>query len=159
MTDAVLWSGDARNPLAVSAAAALGLLALAMSFAESYLLAVVAMVGAGAALPYTIVRVRITGDMVKILLGPWKWPAESHRIHDIEWVETGIVSRSQVRLGVGTRGSKRTLKGRGYLVRPGSSLRLQGRLGRRTTVTVDGAEGAAAVLEQLVASDPSAENT
>jgi hypothetical protein len=159
MTGDVLWQGDARNPLAVGAAAALGVLALAMTLADSYLLALVAVVGGGAALPYTVVRVRITNESLMIRLGPWNWPAESHRINDIEWVEAITTNRSQVRLGVGSRGSKRTLKGRAYLVRPGPTLRLQGRLGRRTTVTVDGAEGAAAVLEQLLTSDPSAEST
>ena len=148
--DSVLWRGTATNPIASAAAVVLLIITIGAAASGRVSSAAIALVGTLAATPFTQVRVRITNTHVHVALGPWGWPNESHALSDIEWVEAEHVGRMDVRLGVGVRGSNRRLSGRAYLLRPGPAVRFQGRMGHRLTVTVDGAEGAVATIEQLI---------
>ena len=163
MSDQILWRGSATNPIATACAGALLFITLAAAAGGRYGSALVALAGTIAATPFTILRVRITSEAFELTLGPWGWPNERYAIDRIEWVESLTVRRRDVRLGVGVRGSDRVLTGRGYLLRPGDALKFQGEMGKRLTVTVDGAPGAVAVMEQLIAGtsdgNPSAEST
>lgn len=151
--DTTLWSGRATNPIAVGIAVFLLLATLGSAASGRYGPATVALIGTLAATPFTQVCVRVTREYLEIALGPWGWPKERHELADIDWVEADHVDRLEVRLGVGVRGSNRKLSGRAYLLRPGPALRLQGHMGRRVTVTVDGAAGAVSVVEQLLAEE------
>ena len=151
--DNVVWSGGSTNPIATAAAIVFLLLTIGAAASGRVGSALIALVGTLAATPFTQVRMRVTTESVRVALGPWGWPSERHAIADIDWVELDDVDRLEVRLGVGVRGSNRKLTGRAYLLRPGPVVRFQGHMGRRLTVTVDGAAGAVTVIEGLI--DPS----
>ena len=151
--DEVLWRGSATNPIASTAAVVLLAMTIGAAASGRVGSAAIALVGTLAATPFTQVRVRVTSAEVHVALGPWGWPNETHAMRDIEWVEAEHVGRMDVRLGVGVRGSNRRLSGRAYLLRPGAAIRFQGHMGRRLTVTVDGAEGAVATIERFIDTD------
>ncbi|MDG2114576.1 MAG: hypothetical protein P8N02_18440, partial [Actinomycetota bacterium] len=140
-------------PIAMGIAAFMLVATLGSAASGRYGPAVIALIGTLAATPFTQLRVRVTREQLEIVLGPWGWPRERHEVRDIDWIEADHVDRLEVRLGVGVRGSNRKLTGRAYLLRPGPVIRLQGQMGRRVTITVDGAEGAVSLVEQLLAED------
>ncbi|GEM_PF-7041920 len=149
MSDNILWKGSSVNPVARVIAPVMLLVTIGTAASSEYFLAIVALVGTLTAAPYTNVRVTVTADDIRVALGPWGFPSESHAIAEMDWIEVDRVNRRQVRLGVGVRGSDRRLTGRAFLLRPGPVIRFQAG-GRRLTVTVDGADGAASVVQGLI---------
>lgn len=150
MSERVLWKGGSVNPIARVVAPLMLVITIGTAISGEYLLALVALVGTMAAAPYTNVQVTVTAAELRVALGPWGFPSESHQISEIDWIEADRVNRRDVRLGVGVRGSDKRLTGRAFLLRPGPVIRFQGRGGKRLTVTVDGADGAASVVEGLI---------
>ncbi len=105
------------------------------------------------AIPFTRLSVDIYPQQLIVRLGAWGRPRTVFAIDEIDWVEHVTVNRGAVRFGVGYRGSRKKLRGRSILLRPGDAIRFQGG-GVRYTVTVDGALGAVATLERLLPNNP-----
>lgn len=145
-----LWHGTAANPIAITISIALFIAALIGALSTQKATGLVAVAALAVALPFTRLSVTIDRERLRVRLGPWGWPTIDHLIADIDWIESEYVTRRRVRLGVGVKGSRRRLKGTAVLIRPGEAVKLQGRQGRRFTVTVDGAAAAVDVAERLM---------
>ena len=146
----VLWRGTATNPMAVMLSAVLAIGTVTAPFAGEYGAGVFALVALTVTVTYTKVTVTIDAAEVRVDMGPWMWPNHTHQVADIEWVEYCTVGPSDVRIGVGHRGSNKKLKGRAILLRSGDAIYFQGKRGIRHRITVDGALGAVAVLERIL---------
>jgi hypothetical protein len=148
-----MWHGTATNPIATAVVAilvpAMGLAAGTAQIGA----AAVAGIAMACAIPFTRLSVDIYPHKLVIRLGAWGRPRTVFAIDEIDWAEHVTVGRSAVRFGVGYSGSRKKLRGRSILLRPGDALRFQGR-GVRYTVTVDGALGAVATLDRLLPNNP-----
>lgn len=150
MTAERLWEGTATNGIAAAVSAAMLVVAVFTALASEPLAALIPVGGLAVALPYTRVHVAVDRDHLTVRLGPWGWPLRRHPLDEIDWIEHATVTRGDVRIGIGRKGSARSLSGVGILLRPGDAIRFQGARGVRHTVTVDGALGAVAVVERLL---------
>ena len=95
------------------------------------------------ALAFAMVRVVVGPHGASIGLGPWGWPTRRFAVADIVWAGTDFVEPIRFggwgwRLGGGARTA--------VVIRRGEALVLDLADGSRFTVTVDGAEHAASLL-------------
>lgn len=140
------WHGEARNALLLWAGAALGVAALAVRPPRWPVLLFVAL----ALVDCALVRVSVSAERVRVALGPWGWPRLRVRTADVVRATAEDV-RPMANGGWGYRGSRRLFKRAAVVVRGGEGLVLALRDGTRLVVTVDDAETAAGLVNDLAA--------
>lgn len=148
--ESAAWSGTARSRWApVGAAVGIAGAAAALAFGRvpmAGLLLTVALVF----VPFTAVWVTAGPAGVRVAYGPFLWPVSRVRMDLISSASSVEVRPAQWG-GWGYRGSLKLFGKAAVVLRAGEGLRLDLRNGRVFLVTVDGAGGAAGVInEQLV---------
>ena len=141
-----LWTGTCRSRWATPVA--LALLALSVAVALISPIWTAAVLVASSALIMLFREVTVTIDRRELVVrfsAPWSWPMRIKR-KDIESVEVESINPAKW-VGWGYRGSMRLFKRAAVVLRKGDALRLNLKNGRTLLITVDGAEGAVAVLD------------
>lgn len=149
-----VWSGSARSVWALPLT--LGSLLLAVIIAVRSPLAGLALgLPALIGLAFTSIRMTVDPRGVRILYGKLGWPRQRVKLAEIEQA-TSLHVRPMAWGGWGYRGSLRITGRAAIVLRGGEGVQLDLTGGRRMVITVDDAEAAARLINNLRAAQPGA---
>jgi uncharacterized membrane protein len=149
-TERASWTATARNRwLAALALALAGAAAISLAVAPAASVAICA-IAAIAVLTFATISVSVSERGLRVVLGPWRFPridVPLASIREARAIDVSPMSRG----GWGYRGSLSLFGRASVIVRGGEGIELELERGRTLVITVDDAQTAAGLLNDLVA--------